>query len=931
MVILSGLAATFLIVVLRPWMKLAGDGWQSALALIAVSGFWATTLLVFYRNHRARSARESDERLHMVLDGAPIAMLITRISDGTILFANSHAAAFFGKPVAELTGGTITEYYHEPQLRELMRAEMMEKGHVIDFEIRFKKGDGTLAWVSASQRLVTLSGEQVGIGGFVDMTERRLAEKKLAQSRQRKALILDAIEEGVIFVDIKAAVLNINPAGARILQWEPNEVAAHQLNDILSHEHLDGLHHVWESCPIQTTLEKGIIQRSRGFHFIRKNGEKFPVEYVALPVREDGEIVGAVLTFKDMTQQQQTAEERQRMYADLECRVVERTDELAQLNEDLRSARDELERRVAERTGELMVMNQILQDEVRERLHAEELRRIERDKAQSYLDIAGTIFLALDADGCVTLINRAGCRLLGYEEQDIIGKRWSNHFLPPDVRQWMEPLHAQIIRGETELARSTEYGVVTRDGGQRIVRWHNTEIRDGQAIVGVLSSGEDVTEQRSASEELRESEERYRMVVDNVGIGVALISPQMQILSLNRQMRDWNPTLDVATHPICYRAFNNPPRDCVCSYCPTQLTLKDGLVHESTTETPMGDDVVNYRIVATPICNSAGEIVAAIEMVEDVTQRFRTEREQRQHTADLARSKQETEEALAKLKLAQASMVHSEKMASIGVLAAGIAHEINNPIGFVSNNLRELIHYTDKIQSYLKRMGALEESVVRGDTESAVLIQKDLDALKASLKWDFVLDDLNSIVRESLEGTASVEATVQALKAYARRDDESMSSLSVIDCIDNSLRVVMNQIRFKVDVIKDYSPVPYINGHSGALQQVFSNLLINAAQAVEGHGTVALSVGLQEDLVTVCVTDSGSGIKPEHLPRIFEPFFTTKDVGQGTGLGLSIVYDIVKKHHGDISVESVPGKGTSFTLRFPAITNTAPLSHGDIQ
>jgi PAS domain S-box-containing protein len=564
--------------------------------------------------------------------------------------------------------------------------------------------------------------------------------------------------------------------------------------------------------------------------------------------------------------------------------------------------------------------------------------RDSEDQMTSLFEVAPfALAIARLSDGRILYANRQCLSILGVSADDIIGQRMDWYALEEgDAQRLLKAMSETVESAEQEIGfRRRDGSPVWTSATYRKLTLHGEEVAIGCFV--------DITDRRRAEEQLRESEQRYRSVVDNIGIGVALISPQMEILALNSRMRMWNPTVDPSTRPLCYRAFNDPPRDGICTYCPTDKTLQDGQVHESVSETPTAGGTVNYRIVASPILDKDGRIVAAIEMVEDVTERLRVEEQQKRYTQDLeyisreqarltrelARSKRETEEALARLKEAQASIIHSEKMASIGVLASGIAHEINNPIGYVSANLRELINYTDKIRAYLMGVQDLEACVVKRDMESAAHIQKGLDELKQTQKLDFVLSDLQDIVRESLEGAASVETIVKALKSYARQDDEAMSPLDLLEIVDNSIRVVGNQIKVKAEIIKQYQPVPPVLGHSGALHQVFSNLLVNAAQAIPSHGLIMVRAFPNDHFVTVQIIDNGHGIQPEHLPRVFEPFFTTKDVGQGTGLGLSIAYDIVKKHGGDISVESEPDRETVFTVRFPVASQAIGSEHGE--
>jgi len=375
----------------------------------------------------------------------------------------------------------------------------------------------------------------------------------------------------------------------------------------------------------------------------------------------------------------------------------------------------------------------------------------ERDRVQEYLDIAGVMFVILDKEGNISMINKKGCQILGYEEQEIMGKNWFQTCLPEEDKEEVLDIFEKIITGDKTFKEYHENQVLRKDGVPRIVAFHNAVLRNKESqVIGILFSGEDITErkqaekdfhkiseelriiidssrsmifykdkenhfifvnkafaeltgvskediegktafelfpeyakkyweddlevmtknqkkiniteplmtakglvwvrtdkfpyvdergnvigiigfslditrQKQAEDSLRESEEKFRSIVDNIGIGVAMISPDMEILSLNNQMKKWNPQIDLKQKSICYRAFNNPPREENCSYCPTIKTLKDGEVHEAITETPMNGQIFNYRIISSPIKDNSGKVVAAIEMVEDITERKKME------------------------------------------------------------------------------------------------------------------------------------------------------------------------------------------------------------------------------------------------------------------------------------------------------------------
>lgn len=267
---------------------------------------------------------------------------------------------------------------------------------------------------------------------------------------------------------------------------------------------------------------------------------------------------------------------------------------------------------------------------------------------------------------------------------------------------------------------------------------------------------------------------------------------------------------------------------------------------------------------------------------------------------------------LAQLKAAQAQLLQSEKMASIGQLAAGVAHEINNPIGFVTSNVATLRSYVDTL------IGVIDGySVLVGDVELPADVRRQIDALMDDDEWRYLKKDACELIDESMDGLTRVKDIVSALRDFSHASTANWERADVHNAIDSALKIVGNALRDKVEIIKEYGELPPIVCMPSQLVQVFMNLLINAAHATPLHGKVTIKTWLENGWEKVQITDNGHGIDPAHLPHIFDPFFTTKAVGVGTGLGLSVTYNIVTNHGGAIDVASTVGAGTSFTLRLP--------------
>ena len=263
---------------------------------------------------------------------------------------------------------------------------------------------------------------------------------------------------------------------------------------------------------------------------------------------------------------------------------------------------------------------------------------------------------------------------------------------------------------------------------------------------------------------------------------------------------------------------------------------------------------------------------------------------------------------------AQNQVIQSEKLASIGQLSAGVAHEINNPLAFVTSNLGSLDAYVSRLFALLGAYMQADEAI-GADAPPPLRFAR---AMRADIDVAFLRDDLVSLVAESREGLQRVKRIVQDLRDFSRGGaDEIWERLDLHKALDSTLNIVRHELKYKADIVKSYGDLPEIECLPSRLNQVFLNLLVNAGHAIDGHGTIAIATRVEGGDVCVVIEDTGCGIPHANLGRIFEPFFTTKPVGQGTGLGLSVCNSIVHKHGGRIDVASEPGRGTAFTVRLP--------------
>jgi C4-dicarboxylate-specific signal transduction histidine kinase len=266
------------------------------------------------------------------------------------------------------------------------------------------------------------------------------------------------------------------------------------------------------------------------------------------------------------------------------------------------------------------------------------------------------------------------------------------------------------------------------------------------------------------------------------------------------------------------------------------------------------------------------------------------------------------------LKDAQQQLVQAEKLASVGQLAAGVAHEINNPIGFVGSNLSSLAQY---MTTYRELSAQVNVLLNEQDVEQKAKLEQALKEYVGSNNLVFINEDTQELLNESIEGMNRVKNIVKDLKQFSRADADEKQWFDINDCINSTLNMVSNELKYHCEIEKHLDELPKVCINVGKICQVLTNLLINAGQAIDENGHIKINTQFQEGNILIAVSDNGSGIKDEHLSKLFDPFFTTKEEGVGTGLGLSISYGIIKEHGGEIRVATELGKGTCFTLFLP--------------
>lgn len=550
------------------------------------------------------------------------------------------------------------------------------------------------------------------------------------------------------------------------------------------------------------------------------------------------------------------------------------------------------------------------------------------DLARLMLDHCPEMLFLVDPTSLqIEIANASACSTLGFEPAQLQGRAITEvECALQSVFYWEDARAGQHldVQDQEEQYRKCNGDLLNVRKSIQVVQ-HQGSVR--LFVRAVVTQSEHVAEDALAN-----ALSALRATLESTSNGILVIDLNGKIDSMNRRFaKMWSISDDMLYWQYDARIFD------FMVACATEAELlRERLA--AIVDTAETQDVLHLRDGLVLEMNSrpkylGEQITGRVFGFQDITQRTRVERELREsrdmleervleRTADLhavnevlQREKEQQAGLIQRLEETQNQLLQSERMASIGQLAAGVAHEINNPVGFVNSNLGSMQHY---LQDLLRLLATYEQAEVQLPEEARQRILR----VKEEVDMAFVRDDVTELLNESLDGLRRVTRIVQDLKTFSHVDDSERQWADLESGLETTLRVAWNELKYKAEVIKEFAGIPKIECYPFALNQVFMNLLVNAAHAIHSRGTITIRTGSDEAAVWVEIHDTGQGIKAEHLKRIFDPFFTTKPVGQGTGLGLSIAYGIVKKHAGQIEVKSEPGQGTTFRVTLPKDVGT---------
>lgn len=526
------------------------------------------------------------------------------------------------------------------------------------------------------------------------------------------------------------------------------------------------------------------------------------------------------------------------------------------------------------------------------------------------LEVSPTPLFLLDREGRVILWNHACEVFTGAKSADLMGtdRHWQVFYPDAPTRR---PTIADILLTNRQDELNDYYparqnpqifgeqlqaeGWYSHLGGKdRYIIFTAVPVRNRAGdLIAVMETFQDITERQQAEEQMKslfqkvsEGKRQWEETMDCIDDLVLVVDAESRVRRCNRSVIS---LMNRSYEEILQNDWHILLQDAGMDFEP-QGGRENEIFHPATDRWFL---LKNYHFRKTGETDGTWSVIT----LHDLTK--------------IHRVSLELEHAYTELKTTQAQIIQTEKMASLGQLSAGVAHEINNPIGFISSNLYSLGKYVDRLADFIEKQGELLGDLSGSDGKDRIV------QLRKKSKLDFILEDIRDLLNESQDGTERVRKIVQDLKTFSRVDEADYKSVDLNECLESTLNIVWNELKYKATIEKDLGSLPLVPCYPQQINQVLLNLLVNASHSIAEKGTIRIRSWQEDALVCIAVSDSGCGIPAENLSHLFEPFFTTKEVGKGTGLGLSISYDIVKKHGGAILVDSEVGKGTTFSIQLP--------------
>lgn len=820
------------------------------------------------RENAEGALRESEKKFRTLASNIPGAVYrCANDPDWTMDFISNVIEEISGYKASDFIQNRVRTFASiiHPDDREMVEAAVHEAiservPYIIEY--RIIRSDTSIRWVyEKGQGIFSDDGILLWLDGAIfDITERKYVEEELKRTHTiyRKTIENSrGVPYQLNFGDNKFKF--IGEGWEEIFGIPAQDFTFDQWNKIIKETIIgDTVAPTDNLAKYIAAFSNGEIERYRAdLRIVTPDGEEKWVNDCSLPIRDDksGQVIGSLGILQDIT-------ERKR------------------IEQELAKHRKHLEELVETRTIELTKANEQLQQEIEERKRAEQRVRANEETYRIVIEQTGQMVYDYD-------IATGKIRWLG----DIHGTTGytSDEFTRVDIAAWEELIHPDDRETTLEILDETmkkcskfdvEYRLKSKNRTYLDMKDNGVFLKDEKGnAYRMLGTMKDITEQKRIEQARRENEEKFESIGTSAQDAIIIMESDGKISYWNdAAMKTFGYTKEEAIGQLLHK-FLAPKR--------YHEAYKKAFIKFQ--ETGQGD-VIGKTIELFGVRKDGEEFPFelslssvwiknkwnAIGILRDITERKKAEK---------------------KLKETQAQLVQSEKMASLGTLVAGVAHEINTPVGAISSM------YDTQVRA-VERLKATLNTISTGDTEEH---QKVDDLFK-------IIEDANRVIAS---GTDRVTNIVRRLKSFARLDEAELQTVDIHEGIEDTLIIVHHELKHKAVVERNFGDIPPIPCYPRQLNQVYLNLLVNAIQAIEDKGTITISTFTKNDHAYIQFKDTGVGIPDEALNKIFDPGYTTKGVGVGTGLGLSICYQIVKDHHGDILVESKVGKGTTFTIILP--------------
>lgn len=788
-----------------------------------------------------KKIEESERSYKEIYNSTTEAIFIHDIETGQILDVNNVMLEMFGYDnKTDILNSPSTEFwinkppYSSVEAREFSIKTIKEGPQV--FEWNSKRKNGETFWTEVSLRKTEINGKGIILAVVRDISERKQMEDNLRESEERYKTLIETSQDGISLMDLNGIMLFINRRKINMVgATSAGELIGTSVYKLLTESSIQKL------GPLMPELIRNGFMNNIELDVLRLDGTTFSAEFNVTVLKDQkGEPKFLMDTMRDIT-----------------------------------------ERKLAEKA---------LQES--------------EEKYRTLMENMNEVVMVVDNEDRVKFVNKKFTEIFGYSMDEIIGEIAYKKLLTPVEHEFIIQTNK-----DRELNKISQYEMAftTKDGRKIDFLVSGAPMINSAGVttgyIGVMTN---ISDRKKAENDLKESEERYRKLIQafpdiimvsdlngKVLFGneplekIAGISPE-DYTNINRKAK---------IHPDDLHLVSDALKDLLSSsknhtdiienrfidkwgkvhwfsgiiakiYLNDQLVLQT-ITRDITEKKNIEEELAKYRShLELLVRERTDELEAANEELRSNIEELNTQRE-------------ELETMLENLHLAQNQLIQSEKMASLGVLAAGVAHEINNPLNFISAGITGLENFI-------------------------------YDNLKEKLA------EINPLIQGIQEGVNRAAAIVTSLNHYSRRDDHPHIDCDIHSIIENCLTMLNNQLKQRIHVVKNYSKKAcHIKGNEGKLHQAMLNIIANSVQAIEDKGTITISTNVLEKEINISIGDNGSGIQKKDLPKILDPFFTTKAPGKGTGLGLSITYNIIREHGGFLEYESKSGEGTIATVRLP--------------